>query len=102
MIENSLWQAVPDFLRRLDEQLTAATGLRLPLDAAPVRFASWMGGDRDGNPNVTAAGDHRRVLLLSRWMAADLYERDIDAICVRSCPCTAAALSCAAEVGECC
>lgn len=77
VIENSLWQAVPDFLRRLDEQLMAATGLRLPLEAAPVRFASWMGGDRDGNPNVTATVT-TEVLLLSRWMAADLFERDID------------------------
>ncbi|MCF5292480.1 phosphoenolpyruvate carboxylase, partial [Pseudomonas syringae] len=39
--------------------------------------ASWMGGDRDGNPNVTAAVT-REVLLLARWMAADLYLRDVD------------------------
>ncbi len=36
-----------------------------------------MGGDRDGNPNVTAAVT-REVLLLARWMAADLYLRDVD------------------------
>ncbi|MCZ2986438.1 phosphoenolpyruvate carboxylase, partial [Acinetobacter baumannii] len=48
-----------------------------PLEAAPIRFASWMGGDRDGNPNVTAPVT-REVLLLARWMAADLYLRDID------------------------
>ncbi|MBY4678817.1 phosphoenolpyruvate carboxylase [Marinobacterium arenosum] len=77
VIENSLWQAVPRFLRKLDKQLQRATGQRLPLDAAPIRFASWMGGDRDGNPNVTAKVT-TEVLLLSRWMAADLYERDID------------------------
>ncbi len=77
VIENSLWRALPDFLRRLDEQLVAATGERLPLLAAPVRFSSWMGGDRDGNPNVTATVT-TEVLLLSRWMAADLYERDVD------------------------
>ena len=54
VIEHSLWQAVPNFLRKADRALQAACGLRLPLEAAPVRFASWMGGDRDGNPNVTA------------------------------------------------
>ncbi|UUY06476.1 phosphoenolpyruvate carboxylase [Pseudomonas sp. J452] len=77
VIEHSLWQAVPNFLRRTDQALQAATGLRLPLEAAPIRFASWMGGDRDGNPNVTAQVS-REVLLLARWMAADLYLRDID------------------------
>jgi phosphoenolpyruvate carboxylase len=35
-----------------------------------------MGGDRDGNPNVTHAVT-KEVLLLGRWMAADLYLRDI-------------------------
>ncbi|MEK1906124.1 MAG: phosphoenolpyruvate carboxylase [Pseudomonas sp.] len=77
VIEHSLWQAVPNFLRRADQALQDATGLRLPLEAAPIRFASWMGGDRDGNPNVTAQIS-REVLLLARWMAADLYLRDVD------------------------
>src|SRR5471032_3570321 len=77
VIEHSLWQAVPNYLRKADHALHAATGLHLPLEAAPIRFASWMGGDRDGNPNVTAAVT-REVLLLARWMAADLYLRDVD------------------------
>ena len=77
VIEHSLWQAIPNYLRKADQALHAATGLRLPLEAAPIRFASWMGGDRDGNPNVTAPVT-REVLLLARWMAADLYLRDID------------------------
>ncbi|MDN6871724.1 phosphoenolpyruvate carboxylase [Pseudomonas citronellolis] len=79
VIEHSLWQAVPDFLRHVDETLQSCTGQRLPLQAAPIRFASWMGGDRDGNPNVTAAIT-REVLLLARWMAADLYLRDVDSL----------------------
>ncbi len=77
VIENSLWQAVPDFHRDLDNLLLETAGERLPLDAAPIRYASWMGGDRDGNPNVTAKVT-REVLLLGRWMAADLYLRDLE------------------------
>lgn len=77
VIENSLWQAVPAYYRALDQQIEQLTGETLPLDAAPIRFASWMGGDRDGNPRVTARIT-QEVLWLSRWMAADLYHRDID------------------------
>ncbi|MFJ4141581.1 phosphoenolpyruvate carboxylase [Pseudomonas sp. NPDC089734] len=77
VIEHSLWQAIPSYLRKADQALQAATGLHLPLEAAPIRFASWMGGDRDGNPNVTASVT-REVLLLARWMAADLFLRDVD------------------------
>tara|TARA_R110000868_G_scaffold59547_19_gene182790 strand:+ start:1508 stop:4147 length:2640 start_codon:yes stop_codon:yes gene_type:complete len=79
VVENSLWAAVPQMMRDLDQQLLARGGSVLPLDAAPVRFASWMGGDRDGNPNVTAQVT-REVLYLARWMAADLYLRDIDTL----------------------
>lgn len=77
VVENSLWQAVPEYLRRLDRALYDSCGENLPLDAAPVSFVSWMGGDRDGNPNVTA-GVTREVLLLSRWQAAQLYLADIN------------------------
>ncbi|WP_290522672.1 phosphoenolpyruvate carboxylase [Alcanivorax sp.] len=76
-IEQSLWQAVPDMVRQLEMHF-ADRGLPLPpADWAPVKLASWMGGDRDGNPNVTADVT-REVLLLARWMAADLYLRDIE------------------------
>ncbi len=78
-IEQTLWWAVPEFLREFDAALQQHTGQRLPVTAAPLRFASWMGGDRDGNPNVTHAVT-QEVLLLARWMAADLYHRDIDAL----------------------
>ncbi|MDV2077313.1 phosphoenolpyruvate carboxylase [Marinobacter xestospongiae] len=79
VIENSLWQALPRFLRGLDQALQQATGHGLPVDAAPIRIASWMGGDRDGNPNVTHQVT-QQVFLLGRWMAADLYLRDIKAL----------------------
>lgn len=78
-IEQTLWYAVPDFLRQLDQDVYAQLGRRLPLDHCPIRFASWMGGDRDGNPNVTHAVTHE-VLLLARWQAAALFYQDVDAL----------------------
>jgi phosphoenolpyruvate carboxylase len=72
IFEQTLWDAVPRTLRALDRQLLAVTGEPLPEDAAPLRFGSWMGGDRDGNPNVTASIT-QRTCLLQRWMAARLY-----------------------------
>jgi len=76
-IEQTLWNAVPKFVRELNELTQQHCEQSLPLTVAPIRFASWMGGDRDGNPNVT----HKitqEVLWLSRWQAADLYLRDIE------------------------
>ena len=78
-IEQTLWNAVPKFMRELDGMVHEHCGQRLPLTIAPVRFASWMGGDRDGNPNVTH-NITQEVLWLSRWKAADLYVRDIEAL----------------------
>ncbi|WP_417528252.1 phosphoenolpyruvate carboxylase [Marinomonas shanghaiensis] len=80
VIEQSLWQAVPRFFRQLDEQFSAfSSDERLPLDLAPIRFATWMGGDRDGNPNVTHKVT-KEVTLLARWMAADLYIKDLNVL----------------------
>jgi len=76
-IEQTLWNAIPKFIRELNGMVQAQCGQNLPLDVAPVRFASWMGGDRDGNPNVTHTVT-QEVLWLSRWKAADLYVRDIE------------------------
>ncbi|NRF31339.1 phosphoenolpyruvate carboxylase [Vibrio coralliilyticus] len=77
VVENSLWEAVPDFLRELDGRLRGYLEEGLPIDARPVHFSSWMGGDRDGNPFVTHTIT-REVMLLSRWKAADLYLNDIN------------------------
>ncbi len=76
VIENSLWDAVPDFIRHLDRLSRKRLGKGLPIDFKPFQFFSWMGGDRDGNPNVTHAVT-KEVLLLGRWMAAELYKRDV-------------------------
>lgn len=79
VVENSLWEGVPAFLREFNEQLEKSLDYILPVEAIPVRFTSWMGGDRDGNPSVTATIT-RHVLLLSRWKAADLFLRDIQVL----------------------
>lgn len=79
VIENSLWQAVPEFLRLLYDNAKEHLGYQLPVDLTPVRFSSWMGGDRDGNPFVTAKIT-RQVLQLARWKAADLFLTDIQAL----------------------
>ncbi len=79
VLEQVVWQALPVWLRRVDDALRKHTGKGLPLEAAPVRFGSWMGGDRDGNPNVTAQTTlkcHR----LGRWMAADLFYKEVDGL----------------------
>ncbi len=76
VVEQSLWRAVPLALRDIDAALATAGCGSLPREATPIRIASWMGGDRDGNPNVTAQVT-REVLMLARWMAADLFLRDI-------------------------
>jgi phosphoenolpyruvate carboxylase len=77
VFEQVLWEALPRYLRELDASLKAHTGKGLPIEAAPVRFGSWIGGDRDGNPNVTPETT-ARACLLARWMAADLYHREVD------------------------
>ncbi|NGE22522.1 phosphoenolpyruvate carboxylase, partial [Klebsiella pneumoniae] len=79
VVENSLWEGVPAFLREFNEQLEASLDYNLSVEATPIRFTSWMGGDRDGNPNVTA-DITRRVLTLSRWKAADLFYNDIQVL----------------------
>lgn len=79
VIESSLWQAVPAFLRELNEQLESAVGSMSDIHFVPVKFTSWMGGDRDGNPNVTAEVT-KQVMLIGRLKAATLFLQDIQTL----------------------
>lgn len=51
--DSTLFEAVPRLMEELERQLDSQfPGVRLRDGAAPLRFGSWVGGDRDGNPNV--------------------------------------------------
>lgn len=77
VIETVLWDAVPTYLRKLNAQLKVSVGKELPIDAVPIKFASWIGGDRDGNPNVTPDVT-LEVVYEQRLRAAKLFLKDLN------------------------
>ena len=79
IIEDSLWNTIPKVYRRLNSIFVKNMKKGLPKNFNPIQFGSWMGGDRDGNPNVTAEVT-KQVILLSRWEAAKLYEKTLTKI----------------------
>jgi len=88
LIEETIWNTVPLYLRKLDKALAEHTGKRLPQESVVVKFGSWIGGDRDGNPNVTPEVTYQ-TCLLSRLLAANLYSSSIselyDELSIASC-----------------
>jgi phosphoenolpyruvate carboxylase len=52
-LETLFDDVVPDVVESLEEGF-AELGLETGEALIPLRFGSWVGGDRDGNPNVTA------------------------------------------------
>lgn len=69
-LSNILTDAMPEVLTELSD-LLSEHGVTLPADAAPLRFGSWIGGDRDGNPNVTSEVT-REVLILQNQNAVKI------------------------------
>ena len=75
VIQDSLWYAIPKFMRELDQQSQKITGTALAINYMPVTMASWMAGDRDGNPFVTAKLSEQAILN-ARLAACELYLQD--------------------------
>jgi phosphoenolpyruvate carboxylase len=72
-VDNIFWDALPGIYEDLERALASYyPGVAQPLSW--LRLASWMGGDRDGNPNVT----HRvtaETLRLHRGLAVEKHRR---------------------------
>lgn len=48
-----IWDTLPELSRDLADAIEVHYGVR-PALPVPIRYRSWIGGDRDGNPRVTA------------------------------------------------
>lgn len=79
----SLFQAIPEIFRRLERAIKRSYGdhpdyhgLYLP---GLLRFGSWIGGDRDGNPNVTA-DTTRLALHLHQQTILEEYIRRVNGL----------------------
>ena len=49
LAKNTVPEVLNDFAHELKR-----LNIELPVDARPLTFGTWIGGDRDGNPNITA------------------------------------------------
>ncbi len=83
VFERTLLDVTPRIYREVEEMLAARfpdASFRVPTF---LRWGTWVGGDRDGNPNVTsnitrAALDRHRTLVLRRYLAdAELLLRQL-------------------------
>jgi phosphoenolpyruvate carboxylase len=77
----SIFETLPGLYREISEALRFAYGLEIEAHALPqvLRFGSWIGGDRDGNPFVTPDVT-RDAIQLARGHLLLYYQRQLDEI----------------------
>ncbi len=80
-VTDVIYRIVPPFYEALEDALAAVYGEAAREVKVPtfVRFASWVGGDMDGNPNVTAE-TLRATLEEHRRRALARYAREVAAL----------------------
>jgi phosphoenolpyruvate carboxylase len=77
----SIFETLPELYREISAALKSAYDLEIEALELPqvLRFGSWIGGDRDGNPFVTPEVT-RAALRLARGHLLLYYERRLDEI----------------------
>ncbi|WP_233494840.1 phosphoenolpyruvate carboxylase, partial [Ruegeria sp. A3M17] len=73
---DAIFNAVPQVIDRFDHACLQVLGQTLN-ETPNIRFHSWIGGDRDGNPNVTSEMT-KLALQRGRETAIDLYCQALD------------------------
>ncbi|WP_020097049.1 phosphoenolpyruvate carboxylase [Microbacterium sp. 11MF] len=73
VFDETLYTAIPHVYRRVDDALQGEdAGARPPLVRPFVRIGSWVGGDRDGNPFVTAKTTRKAAAIASEHVLLGL------------------------------
>ena len=73
VFDATFFDVFPRVYRRLDDWLQAgAAGARAPVVRPFIRLGSWIGGDRDGNPNVTPDVTRAAAVLASEHVLTAL------------------------------
>ena len=71
-LDELLLETVPEVLAEFVNEVKKL-GIDLSLSARPLRFGTWIGGDRDGNPNITAEVTKAAILLQNAHFTRTMF-----------------------------